>query len=91
MQVKNRILASAFESGERVLQLGEKDVKLVDSVTNFYLVAEKPISITLSDGTVFDKMTQFMYGGANPVSVSISAGCQASKVTYSAGVKVKCN
>ena len=91
MQIKSRILASAYEAGERVLQLGETDVKLVDNVTNFYLVSEKPITITLSDGTVFEKMTQFVYGGVTPVSVSVSCSCQSSKVTYSAGVRIKSN
>lgn len=89
MNIKTRILASAYENGERTLQLGEQDVKLVDGVTNFYLISEKPITVTLSDGTVYEKMTQFAYGGENPVSVSVSCGSQQSKVTYSAGVKTK--
>lgn len=87
MNQKMRILASAFESGERVLQVGSTDVKLVDNVTNFYLISDKPITITLSDGTVLDKMTQFVYGGENPVSVTVSNQTDQAKIVYSAGLR----
>lgn len=86
---KKRIQSSAYEGGERVLQAGDASVKLVDAVTNFYLVAEKPITITLSDGTSFDKMDQFCYSGENPISVSVTnAGNLPVKMTYAGGLRV---
>lgn len=89
MNHKSRILASAYENGERVLQVGATDIKLVDDATNFYLISEKPITITLSDGVSFERMTQFAYGGDKPVSISVSNPNQQTKIVYSAGVRCK--
>lgn len=90
MNIKQKLMASAYEGGERTLQAGDSDIKLVDNVTNFYIVSNKPIMITLSDGTVFEKMNQFAYSGETPISVSVSNRDNLTvKVTYAAGLKTK--
>lgn len=86
---KKRTQASAYEGGERVLQAGAASVKLVDSVTNFYLTSEKPITIELGDGTVYNRMDQFCYSGEAPITVSVSnSGNLPVKMTYAAGLRV---
>lgn len=36
MNIRQKVMSTAYESGERVLTAGSTDVKLVDNVTNFY-------------------------------------------------------
>ena len=55
-------------------------------VDNIYIVSEKNIKITLSNGYEFEKMKQFAYAGESPVSVTITNETQTTnRVVYAAG------
>ena len=86
MNIKQKLVATAYEGGERNLQAGESNVKLVDNVTNFYLVADKPVTIILSNGLTLEKMTQFAYAGDDLISAEVSNDtAYVVKVTYAGG------
>ena len=88
MNIKQKMVATAYEGGEKNLQVGETGAKLVDNVTNFYLVADKPVSITLSNGIALDNMTQFAYAGEDKISAEVSNNTTYPvKVTYAGGLK----
>jgi len=88
MNSKQKIIATAYEGGERTLQSGDAEVKLVDNVTHFYLISEKPVTISFSDGKIFEGMQQFVYASDNKISVAVSnPGNLTTKVTYAAGLK----
>lgn len=86
MNVTKKQISSSFESGEKVLQSGEGMVNVIGSSTNIYIVSEKNIKITLSNGYEFEKMKQFAYAGESPVSVTITNETQTTnRVVYAAG------
>jgi len=88
MNIKQKMIATAYENGEKHLQVGEHNVKLVDGVTNFYLVSDKPVSITLSNGYTLDNMTQFVYAGEDKISAEVSNTTPYPvKVTYAGGLR----
>lgn len=81
-------IASSYESGEKTLQVGDKDISIVSNATNFYFMSSKPITVTLSDGKEFIKTQQLAYSGDAPVSVSVSnTDTIAVRIIYAAGTK----
>ena len=90
LNIKQKMVATAFEGGERNLQSGEANIKLVDNVTNFYLVSDKPVSVILSNGFVLENITQFAYAGDDIFSAEVSNNTAYTvKVTYCGGLKYK--
>ncbi len=90
MNITQKMVATAYEGGERNLQAGETNSKLVDNVTNFYLVSDKPVTISLSNGVSMENMTQFAYAGEDKISAEVSnTSAYAVKVTYAGGLKYK--
>ena len=90
MNITQKMVATAYEGGEKNLKVGEVGAKLVDNVTNFYLVSDKPVTITLSNGIVMENMTQFAYAGEDQISAEVSNNtAYAVKVTYAGGLKYK--
>lgn len=88
MNIKQKVMSSAYEGGERNLQSGASANNIVNNVTHFFLVSSKPIRISLDDGTVFEEIDQFVYGGQRPISVSLeNTSNQAVKINYAAGLK----
>ena len=88
MNITQKMVATAYEGGEKNLQVGESNAKLVDNVTNFYLVADKPVTIILSNGIAMENMTQFAYAGEDKISAEVSNNtAYAVKVTYAGGLK----
>lgn len=88
MNVKQKMVATAYENGERNLQAGESNIKLVDNVTNFYLVSDKPVTIILSNGFTLENMTQFAYAGDDKFSAEVSNNtAYVVKITYAGGLK----
>jgi hypothetical protein len=88
MNIKQKMVATAYEEGVKNLQVGEVEAKLVDNVTNFYLVADKPVTITLSNGITMENMTQFAYAGEDRISAEVSNNtAYPVKVTYAGGLK----
>ncbi len=88
MNITQKMVATAYEGGEKNLQVGEVGAKLVDNVTNFYLIADKPVSITLSNGITMENMTQFAYAGEDKISAEVSNNTAYTvKVTYAGGLK----
>ena len=78
--------ASCHESGECVLQSNSAELSIIGQSTNFYIISEKPIKITLSSGESFENMEVFAYSGKNKVSVSIANQSQSeNRVMYAAG------
>ena len=65
--------ALSYESGEKTLQVGEMDVPLVKESTNIYLVADKPVDLTINTGTVLPDMEQFAYSGKHKISISVTS------------------
>lgn len=90
MNIKQKVMSTAYEGGERNLQSGESAENIVNNITHFFMVATKPVRITLSSGVVFEAIDQFSYGSSNPISVSIeNTSQQTTKINYAAGLKSK--
>lgn len=86
MNMSKKQIASSFENGEKNLQVGDVDVPIIDQSTNIYLISEKPVTITLSNGTIFEDTEQFAYSGKDKISVTISnKGSTVVRVVYAAG------
>ncbi len=91
MDVSQKMVSRGFEGGEIVLQPKESGVRILDEVTNVYIVAEKPISISVTLGTLeLTDMMQFAYASDLPFSVQISNEFETEsvKVTYAGGTRV---
>ena len=90
LNAKQKTMATAYESGERSLAAAEVETKLVDSVTNFYLMSSEPVRLTLTNGTVLENMKQFAYASDEPIGVSVTnTSGQIAKLTYASGLKNK--
>lgn len=90
MNIKQKVMSSAYEGGERNLQPGDSAANVVNNVTHFFMVSTKPVRVSLGDGTVFEEMDQFAYGSERPITVTLENTNQVPvKINYAAGVKSK--
>ena len=81
---------SCHESGECLLQSGSQAISIIGESNNCYVVAEKPITITLSTGETFVDMEIFCYSSKRPISVSIQNQTNSeNRVVYASGRIVK--
>lgn len=86
MSLIKKQISTSYKSGEKILQSGDKDIALIDLSTNFYIISEKYIDVTLNTGETFKNIEVFAYSSKVPLAVTISnAATSENLISYAAG------